>query len=158
VSWLGSRGRLGYCRRAVFFGSWKAFDMFFDLLATRIADLSSNRRPPKRDGPSAGGARAVGVGGTVGLIAAGAAPKKYESLAHEAAIKSNTRSHENDNNYFRTGADRRSWRGLFGPRADERKRYCARRCDLPRGRRLSALDRQAAPEDSTQRRLFRRRA
>lgn len=71
--------------------------------------------------------------------AAGAAPKKYESLTSKAAIKSNTRSHENDNNYFRAGADRCSWRGVFGPRADERQRYGARRCDLPRGRRFSAL-------------------
>jgi hypothetical protein len=64
----------------------------------------------------------------------------------EAAIKSDTRSHENDNNYFRTGADRGGWRGVFGPRTDERKRYGARRYDLPRGLRLRALDRQAAPE------------
>lgn len=75
--------------------------------------------------------------------AAGAAPKKYESLTSKAAIKSNTRSHENDSNYFLTGADRRSWRGVFRPRADERKRYGTCRCDRPRGRRLSALDRQA---------------
>jgi hypothetical protein len=114
---------------------------------------TSNRPPPKRDGPALGATEPQG-GGAAGLIAAGAAPKKYESLTFEAVIKSNTRSHENGSTYFFNGADRRSWRGLFGPYADEWNLCSARRPDLPCGCRLSALDRQAAPEGSTQQRLF----